>query len=96
MHADLPSPTVSEIRSLEVVTASRFPGYRPIAVVEIGRFQLGGKFSNPRISETVRPIGFKFREFTTVAEPFRLAPVRRRSDLWFSSWGRGPQIFDLP
>jgi hypothetical protein len=31
-----------------------------------------------------------------VAGPFRLASVRRRSDLWFSSWGRGPQIFDLP
>jgi hypothetical protein len=47
MHADLPSPTVSEIRSLEVVTASRFPGYRPIAVVEIGRFQLGVNFRTP-------------------------------------------------
>jgi hypothetical protein len=96
MHADLPSPTVSEIRSLEVVPASRFPGYRPIAVVEIGRFQLGGKFSNPRISETVRRIGFKFRDFTTVADPF----VWHRSDVdptcGFSSWGRGPQIFDLP
>jgi hypothetical protein len=57
---------------------------------------IGGKFSNPRILETVRPIGFKFRELTTVAGPFRLAPVRRRSDLWFSSWGSGPQIFDLP
>jgi hypothetical protein len=47
MHADLPSPTVSEIRSLEVVPASRFPGYRPIAVVEIGRFQLGVNFRTP-------------------------------------------------
>jgi hypothetical protein len=47
VHADLPSPTVSEIRSLEVVPASRFPGYRPIAVVEIGRFQLGVNFRTP-------------------------------------------------
>jgi hypothetical protein len=47
MHADLPSPTVSEIRSLEVVPASRFPGYRPIAVVEIGRSQLGVNFRTP-------------------------------------------------
>jgi hypothetical protein len=47
MHADLPSPTVSEIRSFEVVPVSRFPGYRPIAVVEIGRFQLGVNFRTP-------------------------------------------------
>jgi hypothetical protein len=47
MHADLVSPTVSEIRSLEVVPASRFPGYRPIAVVEIGRSQLGVNFRTP-------------------------------------------------
>jgi hypothetical protein len=47
MHADLPSPTVSEIRSLEVVTVSRFPGYRPIAIVEIGRSQLGVNFRTP-------------------------------------------------
>jgi hypothetical protein len=31
-----------------------------------------------------------------VAEPFRLAPVRRRSDLWFSSWGRGPKFSTSP
>jgi hypothetical protein len=47
MHADLVSPTVSQIRSLEVVPASRFPGYRSIAVVEIGRSRLGVNFRTP-------------------------------------------------
>jgi hypothetical protein len=95
MHADLLSPTVSELRSLEVVPVSRFPGYRPIAVVEIGRSRLGVNFRTPVSRKPSVRSASNFGSLLPRRSPsFGTGPTSIRPLVF--ELGKGPPNFRLP